>query len=650
MNPPVIIQPRPNVKQINYISKTFTDFRQNLIEFAKSYYPNTYADFNEASPGMLFIEMASYVGDVLSFYIDNAFKENLLAYAEQQENIISMAQFLGYKPKLTSPATTSATLYQLAPATIINGQYVPDPKYLVRVGRGSTFTTNGEVSIQFRLDEDVDFSDIDELSYTINTFSGGNPSTFIITKLARVVAAIEKTTTFSFGSPQKFTSVTMPNETIIGIQNVVDSDGNRWYEVDYLAQDVIMEDTDTLTSVNQNSAAGTLPSSTLRLRKAPRRFVTRLNRNSNLELVFGSGTDNAAELDVMLDSRQIANSQYGNNIENVLGNAAINNLNFLNSNAYGIAPANTTLIVTYWVGGGVNTNTPSNTINNIVSLNILNELTEYTSEEVTAFNAAVGTVSINNDLPATGGGERESIDEIRENALAFFNAQSRVVTVEDYAVRAHALPAKYGRIAKAYAVRDEQINRILSVNTPFSNTINGERTYVDNPVSPNSINLYTLGYDATGNLSELNLDVKTNLAKYLEQFRMLTDDVSILDAFVINIAVQFDISVLRNYNINDVLARSIGAVQEFFNIDKWNINQPIIIADLSYAIGMVEGVQAVREIKIFNKYLFRDGAGYQNYRYDIDEAIVNGIIYPSLDPSIFELRYPQTDIIGSATQ
>jgi len=640
-NQPVIIQPRPNVKQINYVAKTFTDFRQNLIDFARAYYPNTYSDFNETSPGMMFIEMASYIGDVLSFYIDNQFKENLLAYAEQQENVISIAQFLGYKPNLTSPATTTATLYQLAPAIIVNGSYVPDTKYLVKVSRGSTFTTStttGQQSIGFRLQEDVDFSDITVSDYIVNTFNSGNPATFIVTKSVKLIAAEEKIATFSFGAPQRFTSVTIPESNIIGIEDITDSDGNRWYEVDYLAQDVIMDDAD----VTANNESGALPSSRLRLRRVPRRFVTRISRDNRMELVFGSGTDNAAEVNTTLDSRQIANSQYGNNTENVLGNVAINNVNFLNSNAYGISPFNTTLTVRYLVGGGVTSNTTSNTITQVSTLATANDTTGYTPAELTAFNAAVQSITINNDLPATGGGEGESIDEIRQNALAFFNAQNRVVTVEDYAVRTYALPAKYGKVAKAYAVRDEQINRILATNN--------ERIYVDNPVRPNAINLYTLGYDTNGNLAVLNTVVKDNLARYLDQFRMLTDDINIVDAFIINIGVQFDISVLRNYNVNDVLARSIGTVQEFFQTDKWSINEPIILADLSYNIGLVEGVQTVRSVKIFNKYQFIDGVGYQNYRYDIDEATINGVIYPSLDPSIFELKYPQTDIIGNATQ
>jgi hypothetical protein len=378
------------------------------------------------------------------------------------------------------------------------------------------------------------------------------------------------------------------------------------------------------------------------LRKIPRRFATRITREGRVELLFGSGTDNDAELNLTLDSRLVANTQCGNTIESALGNVAIHNVNFLNSNAYGISPSNVTLTVRYLIGGGVDSNAPSNTITTVTELAVLNDTTDYTSPQLATFNAAVQTITVNNEMPATGGGEGESIDEIRQNAMAFFNAQNRVVTVEDYAVRTYALPSRFGRIAKTFAVRDEQINRILATNS--------DRVYVENDVRPNSINLYTLGYDSNGNLSTLNTIVKENLARYLEQFRMLTDDVNILDAFIINIGVQFDISVLRNYNVNDVLARSIGAIQDYFNVGKWNINQPIVQSDLIYAISLVDGVQTVKSVRIFNKYQFQDGLGYQNYRYDIDEATVNGVVYPSLDPSIFELKYPQSDIIGNATQ
>jgi hypothetical protein len=587
----------------------------------------------------MFIEMASYVGDVLSFYIDNAFKENLMAYAEDKANVLTIAQFLGYKPTLASSANATINLFQLAPAIFVDGKWVPDPKYLLKISKDTTFGTNTNVSVQFKLTEDIDFSDITDLDYTVNSLSGGNPSTFVVTKTGNVVSSIQKNVTFTFGEPERFGSVTMPDENIVGIASVVDSDGNKWYEVDYLSQDVILDDTD----VTANAESGLLPTVAIRYRKVPRRFVTRLNRDSRMQLIFGSGTENGVELNLTLDSRQIANLQYGSNLANLLGNAAINNVNFLNSYAYGIAPSNTTLTVTYLVGGGLSSNVPSNTIVNTTNLVLLNDTTAYSAAQLTAFNGAVQTLTVNNPTPATGGGAGESIEETKQNALAFFNAQSRVVTSEDYMVRTYALPAKYGKIAKAFAIRDEQVSRIAQPQLQQS-------TYVENPIKPNSINLYTLGYDRNGKLTTLNTAVKNNLAKYLEQYRMLTDDINILDAFIVNIGVNFQVSVYRNYNVSDVITRCIGTIQEFFSIDKWSINQPIVLADLTYQITNVEGVRNLKTLEIINKYRFRDGANYQNYRYSITEATVDGIIYPSLDPCIFELKYPETDIIGSGIQ
>lgn len=638
INQKVVVQPRPNVKQINYLSKTFADFRQNFIEFAKAYYPNTYADFNEASPGMMFIEMASYLGDVLSFYIDNQFKENLLAYADQPENVISIAQFLGYKPKLASVATTEVEFSFIVPATLdSNGIYVPDPKMLPTVSKGTILTTSdGRVS--FRLVADVDFRDITPVDYiTINNAMSGEPTEFLVIKAGKVISGVEKTTTLNFGSYQKFATALLPDEQIISIENVVDSDGNRWYEVDFLAQDVITDD----VPVASNNETGAMPSAGLRLRKVPRRFVTRITRDFRTQLVFGSGESSDVESEVIIDSRQIATNQYGSTLSNSVGNLALNNLNFLNTSAFGVCPINTTLTVTYVVGGGAETNAVSNTITNVSNLVISTDTTGYSSAELAAFNAVLQTVQANNPVPATGGGDGETVAEMRENALMFFNAQNRVVTSADYVIRSYAMPPKYGIVSKAYALRDEQLNSIIS----FTDGI-----YVENEVRPTAVNLYTLGYDSTGKLARLNTITKQNLARYLEQYRLLTDDVSILDAFIINVGVQFSITVFKNYNMNDVLARCIDAIQTYFDTSKWSINQPIILSDLTYAIGSVEGVQNVTGLRIFNRYQFMDGEEYQPYRYDIDAATVDGVVYPSLDPSIFEIKYPQKDIIGTATQ
>jgi hypothetical protein len=322
---------------------------------------------------------------------------------------------------------------------------------------------------------------------------------------------------------------------------------------------------------------------------------------------------------------------------------------------FGIAPANTTLTVTYLVGGGVESNVPSGTITKIDSVVVKNRSIDYPENQRQYFADTVASIAVLNDEPATGGGDPETVEEIRQNALAFFNAQNRVVTESDYVVRTLAMPAQFGKVVKVFVVRDEQINSVIAQdsntltvnndNDPFNN-----RTYVINPIAPNSINVYTLGLNAEGKLATLNNTVKQNLAKYIEQYRMLTDDVFIADAFVVNIGIEFDIIVYRNYNMQDVTTRAIDAVREFFNIDRWQINQPIILGDLKLVIGSVDGVQSLTGVRVFNKYRFRDGRDYQEYRYPIEEATIDDIIYPSLDPCIFEVRYPETDIIGNARQ
>jgi len=650
----------PNTKDITYLNKNFAEFRQNLIDFARSYYPNTYTDFNEASPGMMFMEMAAYVGDVLSFYIDNQFKENLFLFAEERQNIVTIAQALGYKPRLTAAATVEAIIYQLVPALGVDKNYDPDQRFFLKILQNSKFSTNVAPIKSFRSTEDVNFSDPN--NRTISVFARDNisnaPTYYLVSKPIKLIAADIKTATFTFGAPEKFTKIELPEKNVISIVSVVDSDNNEWYEVDYLGQDLVIDERE----VSSRTAAGylqeqgitidsPLPSKIAEFRKKPRRFTTRVNTNLQLELWFGSGINSTQEEIVTLNSTQIANTKFNQRI----ANTSLDPSDFLSTDSFGLAPANTTLTITYTVGGGVDSNVTSNTIRTVDFVNVGNRATDYEPNQQNLFSQVVNSISILNEEPATGGGDAETIEEIKQNTLAFFNAQNRVVTNADYVVRTLAMPAKFGSVAKVFLVRDEQINSIVRQreeqleqnidDNPFN-----DRRFVSDPVLPNTINLYVLGYNAQKKLTSLNSLVKQNLANYLEQYRMLTDDVNILDAFIVNIGVEFDIIVFRNYNINDVLARAIDAVKEFFNTDRWQINQPIVLNDLRLAIGSVDGVQTVNDIRIFNKYFFKDGLDYQEYRYPIEEATINDIIYPSLDPCIFEVRYPETDIIGNARQ
>jgi hypothetical protein len=649
----------PNFKDVKYLSKNFAEFRQNLIEFAKAYYPNTYTDFNEASPGMMFIEMASYVGDVLSFYIDNQFKENLLLFAKERQNVISISQALGYKPRLTAAATVEAIIYQMVPALGTSFNYEPDSRFFLKVGKNSKFASDTQPIQTFRSIEDVNFAD--PTDRTIQVLSRDNfnaPTMYLASKKIKLVSADVKTLNYSFGSAQKFSKIELPETNVIAIQNVTDSDGNVWYEVDYLGQDLILEGRDTTNKTDEGflsagvMATGSLPTTNIAVfKRKSRRFMTRINTDLKLELLFGSGTSDPDEEVLNLNSTQLANSKYNQ----IVSNNSIDPADFVSSDTFGLAPTNTTLTITYLVGGGVQSNVPSNTITDVVVANTLNNPSLYGENEQNLLNEVISSLSINNEEPARGGGDIETVEEMRQNALAFFNAQNRVVTDKDYIVRSLAMPSQLGKLSKVFVVRDEQMNAIgrqdpkaLTVNNdvnPYNN-----REFVVDPISPNAINIYVLGYNQEKKLATLNTLVKKNLARYLEQFRILTDDVKILDAFVVNIAVEFNIVVYRNYNMNDVVARCIDAIRQFFDIDKWQINQPIILNDLRLTIGSVEGVQTVVDVKIINKYKFNDGRDYFEYRYPIDEATVDDIIYPSLDPCIFEIRYPETDIVGHARQ
>jgi hypothetical protein len=657
---PIIKKFIPNTKDVSYLAKNFTEFRSNLIEFAKAYYPNTYTDFNETSPGMMFMEMAAYVGDVLTYYIDTQFRENLLLFAQERQNIIAISQAMGYKPRLTAAATVEATVHQIVPALGVANNYDPDKRFFLKILTNSKFSTNTPPIKSFRSIEDVDFADERNRTIRILTRDASlAPTSYVVSKKIKLISADIKTATYTFGSPEPFTRIELPENDVISIVSIVDSDGNDWYEVDYLGQDIVIEERDI--SPRASSAflqaelmtTGSLPPAKIaRFIRKSRRFTTRINNNLKLEVWFGSGGATSADQDIMtLGPIQIANTKYNQNV----ANTAIDPSDFLASDTFGVAPANTTLTITYTVGGGVESNVASNTIVNVDSVLIANRAVDYASSEQNLFARSVESVAITNDEPATGGAGIETIEELRQNALAYFNAQNRVVTDADYIVRSLAMPSKFGAVAKVFVVRDEQINSVMEqdatklvVNNdqnPFNN-----RAYVNDPVSPNAVNLYVLGYNAQKKLTTLNSLVKKNLANYLEQYRVLTDDVNIVDAFVVNIAVKFDIVVYRNYNMNDVLARAIDAVKQFFDIDRWQINQPIILNDLRLTIGSVDGVQTVTNVEIINKYKFQDGRDYQEYRYPMDEAIEDDVIYPSLDPCIFEIRYPETDIIGSARQ
>jgi len=606
-------------KDVRYLGKDFSQFRQNLITFAKQYFPGTYQDFNESSPGMMFMEMSAYVGDVLSFYSDQNFRESLLNSAQEDANIIALSHLFGYKPKVGTPSQVKLDAYQLVPAIGSGANIAPDYRYALSIKNGMTVETQD--TIIFRTQNNIDFNDNADVSvYEIN--EQGEPTRFTLKKTVSAVSGEVVVNTFTFEDPKQYDKILLPEHNVLEILSVESDSGYSWHQTDYLAQDTIFEDVANIpfNDPELSEFRSTVPY-ILKLTRTPRRYVARVRGDLRTELQFGAGISSDADEEIIPNPKNVgAGLEYLRRTTT----SAIDPTNFLATSTYGLAPNNETLTVTYTVGGDVSENVPANTLTE-------NPAPVYLNDNPTVdLTDTKATLAVNNPEPAQGGNKRESIEAIRQNAISAFAAQSRAVTREDYIARCYALPARYGTVAKAYVIQDTQQDTM-------------DQLYPQDTISnPLALNLYTLGYDGNGNLTELNLALKENLRTYLSNFRMLTDAINIKSAHIVNIGIDFEIIPQPSYNSNDVVIRCIERLKVLFHVDRMQINGSINQSNLISELDKVEGVQSVASINIYNKF---DGS-YSNVVYDTSTAVKNNIIYPSLDPMIFEVKYPDSDIKG----
>jgi hypothetical protein len=609
-------------RDIKYINRDFADFRTRLIEFAQTYFPTTYNDFTPASPGMMFMEMSAYVGDVLSFYLDNQIQETFIQYAQQSRNLYELAYLLGYKPKTTAAATAVLDVYQQIPATITGD---PDWNYTLSLEQNAVVTSTNANTPPFLTQNKVDFSVSSSSNpttlqtYVIDTGTG-LPTRFLLKKSTPAISATINTQQFIFNQPQQFSTVNLVADNIIGILDIVDSDGNTWYEVSHLAQDSVFDSVKNTNPNDPNFSTDSNVPYLLQTKQVQRRFATRFLNETTLQLQFGSGTSLDSDEEITPNPDNVG---LGLTFEKDKLTAAYSPTNFIFTNTYGIAPSNTTLTVRYLTGGGVSANVPENTLTQIATSNIV--FNNATITNTSLANTIFGTLSVNNPEAASGGQDGDSIQEIRQNSLSNFQNQLRTVTSDDYMLRALSIPSIYGTVSKAYA----------------EPTKAGTNSITD---TPSSVTLYVLSYDNNKKLTVASNTLKQNLRTYLSQYRVLNDSVTIKDAFVINIGVEFEIITYPNYNSNQVLTNCITQLVNFFNIDSWQINEPIILRDLYTLLDKVEGVQTVKNISVNN--LTSTNGTYSSYAYDTRGATVNNVVYPSIDPMIFEVKYPATDIKG----
>jgi hypothetical protein len=658
-----------DTKNLNYVGKDFSTLKQNLVDFTKTYFPDTYSDFNEASPGMVFIEQAAAIGDVLSFYQDTQLKESMLAYATERKNVVSLAQSMGYKPKITSPAVTTITVYQLVPSIGTGVNNKPDSSYYLKIKDGMEITSTTNSSITFRTVDSIDFENETDREidvYERNT-STGEPTLYLITKRVKAISATQKETSATLSDSTDYPTITISDTNIIEISTLMEG-SNKYYEVPYLAQESIFVEKPNTESNSELSSYSSIVPYILEVQKVPRRFSVKVNSDNTLDIQFGAGKSITGD-ETLLPNTKNVGLGLANSVNRL--NQGIDPSNFLKTNTLGIAPANKTLTIKYLVGGGVESNVNQGDLTTIRKIEFEEDLLSVA--DLNLYNTMKQSVAVENLEAAVGGRGSESIEEIRQNALAMFGSQNRAVTKQDYVVRAMSMPERYGSVAKVYVSQDGEIDNnspssiLANPNTlaEFTNLVDSlknsskvdiqkelvkflanKKTSLNEVNNPFAINMYVLGYDGNKKLTTLNQAVKQNLKTYLGEYRMMTDAVNIIDGYVVNIGVDFEIICYSNYNKREVLTNCLTQIQSYFEIDNWTFNKPINISEIELILANVEGVMSVPSVKIGN--LCREDGSYSPNDYNIEEATKGKIVYPSLDPCIFEVKYPNKDIKGRA--
>lgn len=593
-----------NKKNISYLSTNFDKIKQSLIDYSKYYFPNSYKDFSDGSVGMMFTEQVAYVGDVMSFYIDTKLQESMVSYANERKNLINHAISNGYKIKVSSPSQVLLDVYQIIPSKTDDfGEQVPDFATVQNIKEGMTCQTSDGIS--FISKEPIYFhinSPESPMEYEVFARDqNGIPQSFLLKKTVPAFSAERKTVSFEITDPEPFRKIILDETDVISIEAIIDSEKNKWYEVNYLAQEniPIAQNVDFLFS-NEHSKNSTV-SKLLKYIKTSNKFIVYVGEDNRTIIQFGDGNDSGfvESVENSPTRQQTSLSRFG-------------------SNSYGKSPKNTTLYITYLRGGGINSNVISNSINTITGVEYEIDLLDLTPALSDLYREIRQSVRVTNPQPSTGGSEGDTNEEIRQNILLKKHSQNRIVNQGDYENVLYSMPAIYGKIEKAFSKRD--------------------------PFSLGTTNIFILSSDNFGKLTKPNGILIKNIKEYINNYRILSENIQILAGDIINVGVDYKIKILSGYSKRDVSDSVNSKIKEFFDIKNQWFFQPIDLSQLQIAIGQIEGVQTVSEIRIFNLNITH--GDYSESEYNIEYATRDNVIYPSLDPSIFEIKYPSVDIKG----
>lgn len=602
-------------KDISYSNRDFESIRNELKRYTSTHFNQNVVDISDASLAGLLIDLASYVGDVMSYYIDHQFNESSLETAVEQENVERLIRAAGTPIAGPGPAIVEVTFRARIPATIIAGEYVPNRTYLPKIKKETIVSSNS--GIDFTLMDNIDFAEVDQdnnlvASYRVGQLSGNVPLNFICER--KGVCTSAKTTQERFTLGDKivpFRTLTLTNSNVTEIIHVYDADGDPYYEVESLTQDTVFK-----RFANSRSDAEYSPQR-LHIQHAPKRFVTtRSGVTGKTTLRFGSGDDMAFDEDIVPDPSEHAVTLYGD--RQTTSKISIDPNSFLETQTLGISPRNTTITVNYRHGGSVRHNVAAASINSVKTL-----ITTFSTATPTSIATSIrSSMTVVNENPAAGGEDAPTLEDLRTIALFSKNSQNRVVTREDLLARVYAMPTNFGRVFRA-SVRD-------------------------NPNNPQAAQLHILSRDSNGKLMLSPDTLKENLGFFLSKFRLVSDAIDILDASIVNIGINYTVTVDAAMNSETTLNVVNAKLGEYFKVKKWQIDQPIVTGEIENIILNTLGVVSILELSFVGIHGVHNGLIYSDFAFDTKRHMDRGYIFPPRG-GIFEVKFPNEDIVGKVS-
>ncbi len=602
-------------KERDYLNRDFTSLRQELVNYASFYYSDYIKDFTEPSVASMFIDLAAYTADTTSFYLDYQFKELNLETAKDANNIQRLVRQTGYKIRGASPAFCNVDFYLTIPAErLSDGTYEPRRLYLPVIKSGTMVQSDS--GVVFELSEDIDFSKVNSSNEIVAEYrvlernADSTPKTFALKMAGACTSGRTYQENFPVVGRQSFLRISLSQPNLSQVLSVSDSNGNDYYEVESLTHDTVFIRDSNLFDDNDEVE------DSLSVVSAPYRFIVSTDATtSQTDLVFGSGNSQSLEQDVIADPADFSLPLFGD--RKTFSYTAIDPNELLSTRTLGVSPEDTTLTVRYRAGGGRNHNVASSTINRVMSL----QTTFSAAVPATIVAAIRASAACGNTLPANGGSDSPTIDEVRSLAFLYRNSQSRIVSKEDLVSRIYSMPTNFGRVFRVGITQ--------------------------NPVNPLSSIIYVVSRDAAGKLVISPDTTKRNIAKYVNEFRIISDAYDIVDSPIVNFKISYTVSVSREYDKSLVVSRINSNLSSFFEITNFYINQPIIVADIQNIILSEPGVIGVGSLTFTNLAGVVESLNYSPFVYDITGNTKKGVIIPPKG-GIFELRFPSTNIAGSA--